>query len=99
MKKTFISTKELERNARVKQLMQNRVERKEQQPLKLSQDEMNEVRAFMKEGFSRDESVKLVLEKNKLLNVKSNERSQLSNWDFGGFITDTKYKQPIKHRK
>jgi uncharacterized protein YoaH (UPF0181 family) len=99
MKKNIISIQEIERNNRVKELMSNRVERKKQQPLKLTQEEMFEVKAFMKEGISRSEAVNLVLEKNKLLNVKTNERTHLNNWNTGGFITDTKYKQPIKHRK
>jgi len=80
MKKNIISIQEIERNNRVKELMSNRVERKKQQPLKLTQEEMFEVKAFMKEGISRSEAVNLVLEKNKLLNVKTNERTHLNNW-------------------
>ena len=99
MRKNILPIQEIERNNRDKQVMNNKVERKKQQPEKLTQDEMSEVKAFMNEGFSRTEAVKLVLEKNRLLNVKSNERTHLSNWNTGGFITDTKYKQPIKHRK
>lgn len=99
MRKIILPAEEIARNNRVKQVMSNKAERKKQQPQKLTQDEMFEVKAFMREGFSRDEAVKLVLQKNKLLNVKTNDRNHLNNWNAGGFITETKYKQPIKHRK
>lgn len=98
MKRNIIPIREVERNARVKQLMNNKVERKKQQPEKLTQEEMFEMKAFMKDGLSRNESVELVLQKRKLLNTKNNDKESLSNWNTGGFISDDRYKQPIKHR-
>ncbi len=99
MKRNIISVKEIERNNRVKQVMANRNEIKKQQPEKLTQDEMYELKAYMSSGYSRNEAVELILQTRKLLNSKTVEKDFINNWNTGGFISDTKYKQPIKHRK
>ena len=97
--KQYLSAQEIARNKRVKELMDNRVEKKQQEPQKLTQDEMFELKAYMSSGYSRGEAVSLILETRKLLNTKSVEKDVIKNWNAGGFISDTKYKQPIKHRK
>ncbi|CAB4137563.1 hypothetical protein UFOVP323_36 [uncultured Caudovirales phage] len=97
--KQYLSSTEIARNKRVKELMANRVEKKQQEPQKLTQDEMFDLKGYMSSGYSREEAVALILETRKLLNVKSVEKDVIKNWDTGGFISDTKYKQPIKHRK
>jgi hypothetical protein len=99
MRRNILPAKEIERNNRVKELMANRVERKQQQPEKLTRDEMYELKAYMSSGYSRNEAVKLVLESRKLLNGKEVQNDFIKNWNAGGFINDNKYKQPIKHRK
>ena len=63
----ILSLAEIERNRRVKELMQNKSSRPLSQPMKLSQQEMDEVNDLRKQGYSRDESVKIVLETKKLL--------------------------------
>lgn len=90
--------KEIERNNRVKQVMSNRTQTKKLQTEKLTQDEMFEVKAFMKDGFTRNESVELVLSKRKLLNTKEYKKDIIKDWNNGGYINDNKYKQPIKHK-
>lgn len=97
--KQYLSAQEIARNKRVKELMDNRTEKKQQSPAKLTQDEMFELKGYMSSGYSRGEAVALILETRKLLNTKSVEKDVIKNWNTGGFISDTKYKQPIKHRK
>jgi hypothetical protein len=99
MRKNTIPVKEIERNNRVKELMSKRTEIKKEQPQKLTQDEMYELKGYMSSGYSRNEAVKLILQTRKLLNTKPVEKDIINNWNAGGFISDTKYKQPIKHRK
>lgn len=98
MKKNILPVKEIERNNRVKEVMSNKVERKKLEPEKLTQDEMYELKAYMSSGYSRNEAVKLILETRKLLNTKEVKKDFIKNWNSGGFISDDKYKQPIKHR-
>ena len=97
--KQYLTAQEIARNKRVKELMANKVEKKQQEPQKLTQDEMFDLKGYMSSGYSRGEAVTLILETRKLLNGKTVERDVIKNWDTGGFISDTKYKQPIKHRK
>lgn len=98
MRKIILPNSEIVRNARVKQLMNNKVEKKKMQPQKLTQEQMFEVKAFMKDGLTRNEAVELVLKKEKLLNQKPAEKQFINNWNTGGFIDDNKYKQPVKHK-
>jgi hypothetical protein len=97
--KQYLSAQEIARNKRVKELMESRTQKKQEQPQKLTQDEMFDLKGYMSSGYSRGEAVALILETRKLLNGKTVERDVIKNWDSGGFISDTKYKQPIKHRK
>ncbi len=98
MRKNILPAKEIERNNRVKEVMQNRVERKKQQPEKLTRDEMHEVKGYMNSGYSRNEAVELVLQTRKLLNGKESSNDIITNWNKGGFVNENKYKQPIKHK-
>jgi hypothetical protein len=98
MKRIILPAEEIERNNRVKQLLNNKVERKKLEPEKLTQDEMFELKSYMKNGFSRKEAVELILQTRKLLNSKEVKKTNINNWNAGGFISDEKYKQPIKHR-
>jgi hypothetical protein len=98
MKRKILPAKEIERNNRVKQVMSNRTERKQQQPEKLTLDEFYEMKAFMSSGYSRSEAIELVIEKKKLLNSVTTKNNFINDWNNGGFINDEKYKQPIKHR-
>ncbi len=97
--KQYLTAQEIARNKRVKELMANRTEEKKQQPDKLTQDEMFDLKGYMSSGYSRGEAVALILQTRKLLNAKTFEKDIIKNWNTGGFISDTKYKQPIKHRK
>lgn len=65
--KQILPLSEIERNKRVRELMQNKISRPLTQPTKLTQQEMDEVNDLRKQGYSRDEAVKIVLETNKLL--------------------------------
>lgn len=96
--KQLLPASEIQRNKRVAELMKNRQQKENQQPKKLTQEEMFEVKGLMREGRTREEAIKIVLETNKLLNKKTNNNLPISNWNSGGFINDEKYKQPIKHR-
>lgn len=99
MNKKVLPVSEIERNKRVKELMSKRQERKEQVPLKLTQEEMNEVKGYMSQGLTRDQAVETVLELRRFFNKREVTNQGLNNWNRGGFINDEKYKQPIKHRK
>lgn len=98
MKKQILPLKEIQRNNRVKELMKNKSERKTIQPYKLTYDELDEVKAFQREGKTRNEAVELVLKKRKLLNSKEYKKELIHNWNKGGFIDDNKYKQPINRK-
>ena len=60
--KQYLSAQEIARNKRVKELMQNRTEKKQEQPQKLTQDEMFDLKGYMSSGYSRGEAVALILE-------------------------------------
>ncbi len=66
---------------------------------KITGKEMEDVLSYEKLGYSRIEATKLVLKTRELLKYKLDEKEPIKNWNTGGFISDTKYKQPIKHRK
>lgn len=59
-----IPISELKRNRRVKELMQNRVEKKKEIPGRLTYPQMEKVRELKAEGYTREEAVKIVLESN-----------------------------------
>jgi hypothetical protein len=60
--KQYLSAQEIARNKRVKELMDNRTEKKQQLPAKLTQDEMFDLKKYMSSGYSRGEAVALILE-------------------------------------
>lgn len=59
--KQYLTAQEIARNKRVKELMSNRTEKKEQ-PQKLTQDEMFELKKYISSGYSRGEAVSLIFE-------------------------------------
>ena len=60
--KQYLTAQEIARNKRVKELMANRTEEKKQQPDKLTQDEMFDLKGYIRKGYSRGEAVALILE-------------------------------------
>jgi hypothetical protein len=63
--KQYLPAQEIARNKRVKELMDNRTEKKQQSPAKLTQDEMFELKKYISSGYSRGEAVALILESRK----------------------------------
>lgn len=61
----ILPTSEIQRNKRIKELMQNKTQKPVSKPMKLTQVQMDEVNDLRKQGISRDEAVKIVLEKTK----------------------------------
>jgi hypothetical protein len=96
MRKNILPIQEIKRNQRVKELMEKK---KNNKVHKFNREENEQLKGYMDSGFSFKESVELVLETRRLLNQKTSERESLKDWNKGGFITETKYKQPINHRR
>lgn len=61
----ILPTSEIQRNKRIKELMQNKTQKPVSKPMKLTQVQMDEVNDLRKQGISRDEAVKIVLQKTK----------------------------------
>jgi len=59
-----IPISEIQRNKRVEELMQNRVQKKKEKPLTLTHLQMEKVFELKAQGYSREEAVKIVLESN-----------------------------------
>jgi hypothetical protein len=104
MKAQTLPVSELQRNKRVKELMEMKKQSPPKQPKEkthLTPMEMDQVRSLMSSGMSRQEAVNTVIEAGELLGeyIKKKEVTlNQADYSKGGFVNDEKYKQPIKHK-